>query len=82
MRWRWWDGTQWTDATAPRESHSTAQAVELPAKQRSRFVRELVGDKEERAAAKAKRLAARDEAKELLRAQWSKPSPRTPRASH
>lgn len=72
-RWRWWDGEQWTDQYAPREPTAApvGDEAEPEKKQRSRFMRELVGDKVERAEAKAERLAVRDDASALLKAKRS-----------
>lgn len=69
-RWRWWDGAQWTEQYAPRDQSTgpEREMAEPGRKQRSRFVRELVGDKQERAQAKAERLALRTDAKATFRA--------------
>lgn len=64
-RWRWWDGAQWTDHYAAREVNDrpseAARPGTTPVKKRSRFTRELIGNKEERAEAKLERLTAREE---------------------
>jgi hypothetical protein len=72
-RWRWWDGAQWTDQYAPREMSGGAPAVAISTttaapEKRSRFARELIGNKDERAAARAERLTARAQATAMFRA--------------
>ncbi|WP_332643564.1 DUF2510 domain-containing protein [Aeromicrobium sp.] len=69
-RWRWWDGIQWTEQFAPRDPSTEPEGEEATPgrKQRSRFIRELVGDKQERAEAKAERLALRADTNAILKA--------------
>jgi hypothetical protein len=84
-RWRWWDGARWTDQYAPRETSTEPKAdVAAPnRKQRSRFMRELVGDKQERGAAKAERLAHRAEANVTFKSKLIEPAaPGRSRGSH
>jgi hypothetical protein len=72
-RWRWWDGAQWTEQYAPRQPSTEPgeDAAESGRKQRCRFMRELVGDKQDRAEAKAERLTHRAETTAMLKAKLS-----------
>lgn len=72
---RWWDGNQWTEHLAPRPPEIATTRPPGEAKRRSRFMREFVGNKEEKAEAKAERLTARTEANAALKAK-SDPSRR------
>jgi hypothetical protein len=76
-RWRWWDGVQWTEHYAPRKPsiEPGAGVAASGGKRRSRFTRELVGGKQERAEAKAERLAVRAEAGAIFKAKLSEPAP-------
>jgi hypothetical protein len=83
-RWRWWDGALWTDQYAPREISGATPVVadstgNASPERHSRFARELIGNKDERAAAKAERLTARAQATAMFRARLR---PSFPSLSH
>ena len=83
-RWRWWDGGQWTDHFAPRAGSGGTPGVAVTSataapEKRSRFARELIGNKDERAAARAERLTARAQATAMFR---SRLQPSTQALSH